>query len=98
MRKYSIFLIFALCLLFLGQASAWTSSEFTRDEIKSLDKLTNFGTYEIKESAWYDPLKIWTKETIKEIELKTNTEQCVDCLSEGTIVLNKDGTLIERFK
>lgn len=27
-RKYSIFLIFALCLLFLGQASAWTSSEF----------------------------------------------------------------------
>lgn len=59
--KLIIGLMFCLVLtLFIGQASAWTSSEFTRDEIKSLDKLTNFGTYTIKESAWYDPLKIWT--------------------------------------
>lgn len=79
-------------LLMLGSfTSAWTSSDFTLDKDKQieLNSKTNYGTYEIKESAWYDPLKIWTEETVKSIELKTNTEQCVDCLSEGTIVLNK---------
>lgn len=93
MKKLLVILMLGMFLL--SFASAWTSSEFTKDEAKSLDKLTNFGTYKIEETSWYDPLGIWTKETLKEIELKKNTEQCIDCLSEGTIVLNKDGTLID---
>ena len=94
--------MFCLVLtLFIGQASAWTSSEFVLDSEKILEKIdttTKYGTYKIEESSWYDPLQIWTKTTIKEIDLKENTDYCggdIGCLSSGTIVLNKDGTLID---
>jgi hypothetical protein len=90
-------IIVMLVVFLTGFASAWTSSTFSENKELTLEKesLTKYGTYNIQKHAWYDPLKIFTEETIKSIELKTNTEQCIDCLSEGTIVLNKDGTLID---
>ncbi len=103
-NKLIIGLMFCLVLtLFIGQASAWTSSEFVLDSEKILEKVdttTKYGTYKIEESSWYDPLQIWTKTTIKEIDLKNNTDICggdIGCLSSGTIVLNKDGTLIDEL-
>ena len=95
MKRFTILIILLGMIFIASNVCAWTSSEFTLDEIKSRDVNTKYGTYKIESTEWYDPLGIWTKETLKEIELKTNTEYCIDCLSEGTIVLNKDGTLID---
>lgn len=80
-NKLIIGLMFCLVLtLFIGQASAWTSSEFVLDSEKILEKIdttTKYGTYKIYEKAWYDIGGIFhTKTTIKEIDLKENTDSC----------------------
>ena len=73
--------MFCLVLtLFIGQASAWTSSEFTLDSAKQLElnSKTNYGKYEIKEHQWWDILKVSTGEKVKEVTLKENTDECSD--------------------
>ena len=98
-NKNFIFLFLGLLLLLsLSSVSAlWKENTFVDDTLKekSLNQLTKYGTYEIKEYAWYDPLKIFQETKIKDITLTDNTEKCVDCLSEGSIILYKEGKLVD---
>jgi hypothetical protein len=55
--------------------SAWTSDRFIEDTEKQLerDSQTKYGTYEIIDHKWWDVLKIWTEEKIKEVTLRRIT-------------------------
>ena len=97
-KQYFLFSILALLLIVnLGSLSAWTSDNFLEDAQKrvDLDSKTRYGTYEIKKHAWYDPLKIWTEEKIKDVTLNNNTDYCTNCLAEGEIKLYSDDYLME---
>jgi len=95
--KKILTLLFIVCLLSLTTISAWTDTSFEQDlnKIEELKTKTNYGTYEIKKYSWYDPLKIWTERISKTIELKNNTDVCVNCLAELEIDLKEDGILVE---
>ena len=67
-KNMKILTFLLLGMFMISFASAWTSSEFTLDEIKSVDTTTKYGTYEIIESSWYDPLQIWTDEVVKSFD------------------------------
>ena len=86
-------------LLIAPSVSAWTSDSFIKDDVKSIEKedaVTNWGKYEIIEHAWWDVLKIWTEEKIKEVELIENTPECSnDCLAIKEITNLKPAPLIE---
>jgi hypothetical protein len=90
--------IFALIVVMLSSVSAWTSDKFVEDtdKIRELDTTTKYGTYEIIDHKWWDILKVFTEEKVKEVELIENTPECSnDCLAIVDIELIKDGTLVE---
>jgi len=98
-KQYILFSIIALLLIVnLGNLSAWTDTSFEQDlnKIDELKTKTNYGTYEIKESKWWDILKIWTEEKINEITLEENTDKCSDnCYAIKEITNLKPMPLIE---
>jgi hypothetical protein len=87
-------LIILTIVMLLGLVSA-VNPKFEKDNIKLIGSTTNYGKYTIEENKWWDVLKLWQPEKIKEIELKNNTDKCTNCLAEGEIVLYKDDVLIE---
>jgi len=98
MVKSKFFVFIFISLFMLSFASAWQSDTFIKDH-KKIDKLqtqTNYGKYIIEERNWYDPLGIWTKEKIKEVTLKNNTDVCgEDCYAIKEIQNLKEGSLID---
>ena len=86
--------------MFIGQASAWTSSEFTKDDAKITQyapTLTKYGSYEVYEKAWYDPLGLWTETKTAEVVLDFNEDNCVNCKAEGRTTLLEDGKLVDEI-
>jgi len=98
-------LLLVLTLLIAPSVSAfWYSDDFALDNSKINEKnselgketTTQYGVYTIKEHAWYDVLKIWTEEKIKEVELKDNSDICSnDCFAIKEITNLKPAPLIE---
>jgi len=103
MKKNKSFKVLGVCttlflMVFVSFASAWTSERFIEDTNKQLEKdsLTSYGTYEIIEHQWWDVLKIWTEEKIKEVTLEDNTDYCSsDCYAIKEITNLKPMPLIE---
>ncbi|MCM8786833.1 MAG: LamG domain-containing protein [Candidatus Omnitrophica bacterium] len=99
----AVILFLAVLINTISLTSAfWVDETFIKNDSLINEKLleggdvkTNYGTYIIEESKWWDILGIWTKEKVKEISLINNTEKCINCFSDGTIILYKDDVLIE---
>jgi hypothetical protein len=108
MKKLSFLFVLSILLvstlLIAPSVSAWTSDRFVEDTQKIDDKsleleketTTKYGTYEIIDHKWWDVLKIWTEEKIKEVRLEENTDVCSnDCLAIKEITNLKPAPLIE---
>lgn len=82
-------------------SSAWQSETFIIDQnkIDTLNTKTIYGSYIIEETSWYDPFGIWTKETIKEVTLKNNTDICgQDCYAIKEIKNLEKSSLIDNVR
>ena len=99
MKKLFTFLLISLFLI--SFASALQSTEFVRDQdkINKQETTTNYGTYIIEESVWWDVFGWWTTERIKEVTLKDNSDICGEnCYAIKEINNLDGGSLIDDIR
>jgi hypothetical protein len=96
--KFSLGIALLLLMFSLTSVSAWTSSEFIKDDAKRIEmnSPTFYGKYEISESKWWDVLKVFTQEKVKEVVLEDNSDECSDnCFAIKEVTNLKPMPLIE---
>jgi len=96
-------LIFSLAmvlivLLSIVNVSAVTTKDFIKDEVRSKEFKTNFGTITIGEK-WFIDLFGWFKKDVEIITLIENSENCREnCFMTINITMVKKGQLVEGVK